>query len=98
MRVWEAALCHHPDRDLAEYSMQVIQQGSWVGIHEVQASLLSAWNKPSAYEQPQVRDKYVPAGQMGTGQAARTLDTPSSSKPSDQSLWGDLKQAQPSKC
>ena len=59
MRAWKAALRHHPDRDLAKYSMQVIQQGIWVSIHKGQVSLLFTRNEPSAYEQLQVVDKYL---------------------------------------
>ena len=42
VRVWEAALRQHPDRDLADYIMQGIQQGFRIGIHEGQVSLRSA--------------------------------------------------------
>lgn len=49
-------------RDLVDYIMQGIQQGFRVGFHEGQASLRStARSIPSAYEQPQVVDKYLQA-------------------------------------
>ena len=61
-RVWEAALRTHPDHDYARYIVQGIQEGFRIGFHEGQLSLRPAIrNIPSAYEQPQIVDKYLQA-------------------------------------
>ena len=59
---WEAALRQHPDRVLADYVLQGIDHGFSIGFHETVVALRPAKrNIPSAYDHPQVVDKYLRA-------------------------------------
>ena len=59
-RAWEEALHQHPDRSFVDYILQGMRGGFQVGFQHGQVALKPAKrNIPSAYEQPQVVDKYL---------------------------------------
>ena len=64
LAAWDAALRSHPDKRFCSYILNGLRWGFHVGFHRARDSLRSSRrNIPSAYEHPEVVDKYLLAEQ-----------------------------------
>lgn len=74
--IWQAALRNHPDQQLRHFLIQGLQEGFRIGYGAPRDQLCSAKrNIPSAYEHPEVIDKYL-ATECQMGQVLGPLTSP----------------------